>query len=66
MNSALGMGAGSGVDPNDPLVKEMTKEVSNAISMGFGAYLSALACLYFAGIAVKDYLAANKNAAQRA
>ena len=66
MNSALGLGAGSGVDPNDPLVKEMTKEVSNAISMGFGVYLSVLACLYFAGMAVKDFLDANKKAAPQA
>jgi hypothetical protein len=66
MNSALGVGAASGVDPNDPMVQEMTKEISKAISIGFGIYLSALACLYFGGIAVKDFLAANKSAAARA
>jgi hypothetical protein len=66
INSALGMGTPQGVDPNDPMVKEMAKEVSEAISIGFGIYLSALACLYFGGIAVKDFLAANKTATAKA
>ncbi|MDR3753563.1 MAG: hypothetical protein P4K93_00225 [Terracidiphilus sp.] len=61
--AALG---GTGIDPNDPMVKEMTKQVSQAISIGAGVYLSVLACLYFAGIGVKDFLAAKTGAAPKA
>jgi hypothetical protein len=61
LNSAMGVGA-AGVDPNDPMVKEMTQQVTQAISIGFGVYLSLLFCLYFAARAVKDFLDANKAA----
>ncbi len=64
-NSAMGMGA-PGVDPNDPMVKEMTQQVSQAISVGFGVYLSVLACLYFAAMGVKDFLGAKAGAAPNA
>jgi hypothetical protein len=37
--------------------KQMQAEVSQAISLGFGAYLSGLASLYFALMAVKKYMA---------
>jgi hypothetical protein len=60
-NSALG--AGSGVDPNDPMVQEMRSEISAAISIGAGVYLSVLASLYFAGMAVKNFMDANKSGA---
>jgi hypothetical protein len=59
LNTAMGVGA-AGVDPNDPMVKEMTQQVTQAISIGFGVYLSLLLCLYFAARAVKDFLDANK------
>jgi hypothetical protein len=64
LNSALGMGGA--VDPNDPMVKEMTQQVSQAISIGFGVYLSVLACLYFAAMGVKDFLGAKAGAASKA
>ncbi len=62
LNSALGMG-GAGVDPNDPMVKAMSQQVSQAISIGFGVYLSVLACLYFAAMGVKDFLGSRAGAA---
>jgi hypothetical protein len=67
LNSAMGVGAGAaGVDPNDPMVKEMTQQVTQAISIGVGVYLSVLLCLYFAAMAVKDFLAAKAVAAPKA
>jgi hypothetical protein len=65
LNSAMGVGA-AGVDPNDPMVKEMTQQVTQAISIGFGVYLSLLLCLYFAARAVKDFLAAKAGVAPKA
>jgi hypothetical protein len=62
-NSAMGMGGA--VDPNDPMVKEMTQQVSQAISIGIGVYLSVLACLYFAAMSVKDFLAAKAGTAPK-
>lgn len=66
-NPANAMG-GTGVDPNDPMVKEMTQQVSQAFSvtLGIGVYLSVLACLYFAAMGVKDFLAAKAGTAPRA
>ncbi len=61
--AALG---GTGIDPNDPMVKEMTQQVSQAISIGVGVYLSVLACLYFAAMGVKDFLAARAGTAPKA
>ncbi|MGA9061879.1 MAG: hypothetical protein WB341_09470 [Terracidiphilus sp.] len=58
-NAALGVGTGG--DPNDPLAKAIRDQISQAISIGFGVYLSALASLYFAGMSVKKYMAANKS-----
>jgi hypothetical protein len=65
LNSAMGVGA-AGVDPNDPMVKAMTQQVTQAISIGFGVYLSLLLCLYFAGRAVKDFLDAKAGTAPKA
>jgi len=62
LNSAMGM-SGTGVDPNDPMVKAITQQVSQAISIGFGVYLSLIACLYFAAMGIKDFLAARAGAA---
>jgi len=56
-NSALGA---SGADANNPFMQQMRDELAKAISIGFGVYLSTLASLYFAGVAVKDYLATPK------
>jgi hypothetical protein len=55
LNSAMGVSA-PGVDPNDPMVKEMTQQVTSAISIGVGIYLSAIVCLYFAARAVMDFM----------
>lgn len=63
-NAAMGMGGADGGD--NPLSQEIQQQVSQAISIGFGVYLSALACLYFAGMGVKEFLAANKSAAPKA
>jgi hypothetical protein len=38
--------------------REAQAEMSKAISMGMGVYLAVLASLYFAGVGVKNYLAA--------
>ena len=65
LNSAMGVGA-AGVDPNDPMVKEMTQQVTQAISIGVGVYLSVLLCLYFAAMGVKDFLGAKAGAAPKA
>src|SRR5580700_2233934 len=65
LNSAMGVGA-AGVDPNDPMVKAMTQQVTQAISIGFGVYLSLLLCLYFAAMGVKDFLAAKAGTAPKA
>jgi hypothetical protein len=64
VNSALGMGGAN--DPNDPMTQEIRQQVSQAISIGFGVYLSVLACLYFAGMSVKDFLGAKTSAAPKA
>jgi hypothetical protein len=45
------------------MVKAMTQQVSQAISIGFGVYLSLLACLYFAAMGVKDFLGSRAGAA---
>jgi hypothetical protein len=47
-------------------VKEMTQQVTQAISIGFGVYLSVLLCLYFAAMGVRDYLGAKSGAAPKA
>jgi hypothetical protein len=65
LNSAMGVGT-AGVDPNDPMVKEMTQQVTQAISIGVGVYLSVLLCLYFAAMGVRDYLGAKAGAAPKA
>ena len=52
-NSAMGMGGAA--DPNDPMVQAIQQQVSQAISIGFGVYLSVLASLYFAGMSVKKF-----------
>jgi hypothetical protein len=40
-------------------VEQMREEMSKAISIGFGVYLSVLASLYFAAMSVKNFMAAN-------
>jgi hypothetical protein len=64
VNSAMGMGGA--VDPNNPMVQQVRQQVSQAISIGVGVYLSVLTCLYFAGMSVKDFLGARTSAAQKA
>jgi hypothetical protein len=64
VNSALGMGGAN--DPNNPLAQQVQQQVSQAISIGFGVYLSVLACLYFAGMGVKNFLGAKASAVPKA
>jgi hypothetical protein len=54
INNAMG---GPGNVPSGPEGEELVK-----ISMGMGVYLSALANLYFAGVGLKNYLAARAGA----
>ncbi|MGA2205956.1 MAG: hypothetical protein ABSG10_04410 [Terracidiphilus sp.] len=64
VNSAQGM---SGAEAqNNPYAQEIQQQVSQAISIGFGVYLSVLASLYFAGMSVKKFLVAEKRAAPTA
>jgi hypothetical protein len=48
--------------PSGPMYADMQREaqaeMSKAISMGMGVYLAVLASLYFAGVGLKNYLAA--------
>jgi hypothetical protein len=48
------------------LGREAQAEVMQAVSLGFGAYLSGLASLYFAGIAIKNFFQARNAATQAA
>lgn len=43
------------------LVAQMRAEAMNALSVGFGVYLSSLVSLYFAAIAIKRFLAAQAS-----
>lgn len=53
INNAMG-GAASG--PYAEMQKQAQEEMMKAISIGMGVYLSLLVSLYFAGIALKNYL----------
>ncbi len=53
------IGSVTGADPNNPMVQMMKDQVSEAISIGFGVYLSVLVSLYFAGMSAKSFMAAN-------
>lgn len=55
------LGAGTGGDPNNPFIQQMQEEISKAISIGSGAYLSALASIYFAAIGTRQFLAAKAS-----
>jgi hypothetical protein len=43
--------------------REAQAEMSKAISYGMGIYLAVLASLYFAGVGLKNYLAAKATEA---
>jgi hypothetical protein len=55
LQSAMGGDAGSG--GLGDMQQQIQEEMSKAISLGMGIYVSALAALYFAGAAVKRFLA---------
>jgi hypothetical protein len=55
------LSAGTGGDPNNPLMQQMQDEIAKAISVGSGVYLSALAAIYFAGISTRKFLNANAS-----
>jgi hypothetical protein len=59
INKMMG-GAASG--PLGDLQQEAQSEMMKAISIGFGIWLSVLGSLYFAGMAVKKFLAAKATA----
>jgi hypothetical protein len=63
LNASLG--GAIGADANDPMVQQMQEEISKAISVGFGVYLSALASIFFAGMSVKNFLAANAGSGSK-
>jgi hypothetical protein len=56
-NASLGEVAG--VDAGNPMIQQMRDEMSKAISIGFGVYLSVIVCIYFAWISTKTFMAAN-------
>jgi hypothetical protein len=56
INSAMGPNSTGGMFAE--MQQEAQAEMSKAISLGVGAYLGILASLYFAGIGLKNYLAA--------
>ena len=53
IHNALG---DAGSSPIADLQQQVQDEMSKAISIGFGIYLSVLAAVYFAGLAVKKFL----------
>ena len=55
LNNALGGSVGT---PLGEVQQQVQDEVMKAVSMGLGIYVSALAALYFAGVATKKFLAA--------
>ncbi len=61
LNSSLG---GDVSGPLGDMARQMREEAMKAVSLGFGSYLSALACLYFAGVAVKKFSLARGLATQ--
>jgi hypothetical protein len=54
ISSAFGGGGGDAGE----MGRQMQEEAMKGVSMGMGIYLSGLASLYFAGIGLKDFLAA--------
>jgi hypothetical protein len=60
--NAMGGGANIPGDMGD-YAKQARDEMMKAISLGFGAYLSILASLYFAAIAAKQFLVSRAEAA---
>jgi hypothetical protein len=61
INSAIGGDVGG---PIGDMARQAREEAMKAISIGYGSYLSALACLYFAGVSVKNFLLARGLAEQ--
>ena len=61
INSAMGTVPSGGMYAE--VQRQAQDEMSKAISYGMGLYLSLLASLYFAGISLKNYLAANAREA---
>jgi len=56
--SGIASALGAGASPYEDLQKQAQAEMMNAISFGMGTYLSALASLYFAAIAARNYMVA--------
>jgi len=61
INNAFGGAAAAGGEMLGDMAKQMQAEVMSAVSLGLGAYVSGLVSLYFAGMAIKKFMAA-KNA----
>lgn len=63
INSALGGGADPGANMQ-AFMEQARQEAMKAISIGFGAYLSLLVSIYFAGVAAKKFLVAKASEGQ--
>jgi len=64
VRSSLSTAMGGGVAASGPFAeaqKQATDEMMKAFSYGLGTYLSILISLYFAGIGVKNFLAAKST-----
>lgn len=57
IRSSLHSAFGGGNDAGS-LGQQMQDQAMSAVSLGLGAYLSILVCIYFAGIAIRQFLAA--------
>jgi hypothetical protein len=55
--SSITNAMGGASNPYAEMQRQVQDEMMKAISFGMGIYLSALAALYFAAIAAKNYLA---------
>ncbi|MBA3914536.1 MAG: hypothetical protein H0X25_11975 [Acidobacteriales bacterium] len=66
VRSAVNNAVGGDASAAYGMQKQAQDEMMNAISVGLGVYLSVLASLYFAGVAVKNYLSAKTMEPQSA
>ena len=57
IRSSLSMPAGAAFDA---MAQQLREEAMRAVSLGFGAYVSLLASLYFAGVGARQFLASRE------
>ena len=58
VRSSISSAFGGGGTEAESIGRQMQDEAMKAVSMGFGVYLSVLVSIYFAGVGVKQFLAA--------